>query len=237
MPAERGKRERTPRDPHQYAGWRATPLGAITERLELDLVFELAGPVEGKSVLDVGTGDGSYGLEAASRGAAATGVDVDPEMLRAAEQRASAMNLDVTFVEGHAERLPVYDERFDLVLAVTVLCFVEGPAESFRELARVLRPGGRVVVGELGRHNLFAASLRVRGWLGSPTWRAELVWTRGELRRHLSEAGLDVEDVRGGIHYPPSARAAQLLAPVEPWLSRAHAPGAAFLAVSATKPR
>ena len=116
--------EPTTLDSHQYAGWRATRLGAITERLELDLVFDLAGPVEGKSVLDVGTGDGSYALEAASRGAAATGVDVDPEMLRAAEQRASAGNLDLTFLEGHAERLPVDDERFDLVLAVTVLCFV-----------------------------------------------------------------------------------------------------------------
>lgn len=229
--------EPTTLDPGQYAGWRATPLGAITERLELDLVFELAGPVEGKSVLDVGTGDGSYALEAASRGAAATGVDVDPEMLRAAEQRASAMNLDVTFVQGHAERLPVDDERFDLVLAVTVLCFVEDPASSFRELARVLRPGGRVVIGELGRRNLWAASRRVRGWLGSPTWRAAHFWRRGELRRHLSEVGLDVEDVRGAIHYPPSPRAARLLAPIDPWLSRAHAPGAAFLAISATKPR
>ncbi|MBK6920719.1 MAG: methyltransferase domain-containing protein [Deltaproteobacteria bacterium] len=224
-------------DPRQYAGWRATLLGAITERLELDLVFELAGPVVGKSVLDVGTGDGTYALVAASRGAEATGVDVDPEMLRAAEQRAGAMKLDVSFVKGRAERLPVDDRRFDLVLAVTVLCFVEDPAASFRELARVLRPGGRVVLGELGRHNLWAASRRVRGWLGSPTWRAAHFWTRGELRRHLSDAGLTVEAARGAIHYPPSASAARLLGVVDPWLSRAHAPGAAFLAVSATKPQ
>ncbi|MCB9762106.1 MAG: methyltransferase domain-containing protein [Alphaproteobacteria bacterium] len=229
--------EPTTLDPGQYAGWRATPLGTITERLELDLVFDLAGPVEGRSVLDVGTGDGSYALEAASRGATVTGVDVDPEMLRAAAQRASAMNLELTLLEGRAERLPVDAERFDLVLAVTVLCFVEDPTAGFRELARVLRPGGRVVIGELGRHNLWAASRRVRGWLGSSTWRAAHVWTRGELRRHLREAGLDVEDVRGAIHYPPSARAARLLAPVDPWLSRAHAPGAAFLAVSAVRPR
>lgn len=229
--------EPTTLDPGQYAGWRATSLGAITERLELDLVFDLAGPVEGKSVLDVGTGDGSYAIEAASRGAAVTGIDVDPEMLRAAERRASARNLDVTFLEGRAERLPVDDARFDLVLAVTVLCFVGDPAASFRELARVLHPGGRVVIGELGRYNLWAASRRVRGWLGSPTWRAAHFSSHGELRRHLSEAGLDVEDLRGAIHYSPSDRAARLLAPVDPWLSRAHAPGAAFLAVSATKPR
>lgn len=223
-------------DPGRYAGWRATPLGAITERLERDLVFDLAGPLGGRSVLDVGTGDGSYAIEAASRGAKATGVDADPAMLRAAKERSAASGLDVTLLEGRAQRLPVTDERFDVVLAVTVLCFVEDPGASFRELARVLRPGVRVVIGELARHNLWAASRRVRGWFGSRTWRAARFWTRGELRRHLTDAGLEVEAVRGAIHYPPSARTARLLAPIDPWLARAHAPGAAFIAISATRP-
>ncbi len=64
--------EPTTLDPGRYAGWRA-----ITEALELDPVFDLVGPVRGKSVLDVGIGDGSYAIEAAARGAVVTGVDVD----------------------------------------------------------------------------------------------------------------------------------------------------------------
>jgi SAM-dependent methyltransferase len=223
-------------DPGRYAGWRATPLGAVTERLELDLVFELAGSVRGEAVLDVGTGDGSYALEAASRGAEVTGVDVDPAMLRAAAARSSSLGLAVTLAEGRAEALPFADESFDVVLAVTVLCFVDDVTAALGEMARVLRPGGRVVLGELGRHNVWAASRRVRGWLGSKTWRAAHFWTRRELRRRLGYAGLEVETVRGAIHYPPSARAARLLAPIDPQLSRAHAPGAAFLVAAARKP-
>jgi hypothetical protein len=52
----------------------------------------------------------------------------------------------------------------------------------------------------------------------------------------MSGTGLQVAAIRGAIHYPPSARAARLLAPIDPWLSRAHAPGAAFLVASADKP-
>lgn len=63
----------------QYAGWRATPLGAIPERLALGLVFDSAGPLRRNSVLDVNTRDGSYALETASRGAVVTGVDVASE--------------------------------------------------------------------------------------------------------------------------------------------------------------
>lgn len=229
--------ERTTLDPDNYAHWRTTTLGAITEQLELDLIFELSGPMGGKAVLDIGTGDGTYAIEAAKRGAHVTGLDADPNMLRAARHRADDMNIDVSFVEGLAEQLPVGDESFDLVIAVTVFCFINDPAASFREIARVLRPGGRVIIGELGRHNLWAARRRVRGWFGSKTWRAAHFWRLKELRQHLSDAGLNVEVARGAIHYPPSARAARLFGPVDPWLSKAKAPGAAFLAVSATKPR
>lgn len=223
-------------DPGPYAAWRATRLGAITERLELDLVLALAGSLRGASVLDVGTGDGSYALEAAARGARVVGVDADPAMLRAAKERAASRGLRVELTEGRVEALPFADESFDVVLAVTVLCFVADTTTAFREMARVLRPGGRLVVGELGRHNAWAASRRVRGWLGSRTWRAAHFWTRGELRRHLRGAKLEVATIRGAIHYPPNARVAALLAPLDPWLSRAHAPGAAFLVASAHKP-
>ncbi len=51
-------------DPDSYARWRATALGEITERLEVELVFMLAGCRTGMRVLDVGTGDGTYAIEA-----------------------------------------------------------------------------------------------------------------------------------------------------------------------------
>lgn len=76
-----------------YARWRTSPLGVITERLEERVVFDLVGPLRGRKVLDVGTGDGTYAIEAARRGAKVTAIDVDPAMpqplVRARSLRAS----------------------------------------------------------------------------------------------------------------------------------------------------
>jgi ubiquinone/menaquinone biosynthesis C-methylase UbiE len=91
--------------PDQYATWRAIPLGSSIERLEQDLVFELAGPMSGTSVLDAGTGDGSYAIEAAARGAEVTGLDIDPAMLAAAKERARVRAVQPHFVEGRIEAL------------------------------------------------------------------------------------------------------------------------------------
>ncbi len=238
--------EPTTFDPSRYASWRDTRLGAITERVERERVLEglraFGGDVvsarsfDGVRVLDVGTGDGTYALAAAALGATVTGVDADPAMLCAAEARAAREARAVSFVPGRVEALPFADASFDVVVAVTVLCFVEDRATAFAELARVLRPGGRLVLGELGRRSVWAVWRRVRGWLGSATWRAARFWTRAELRRELTRAGFGVVSIRGAVHYPPSARWARALAPLEARLTAVGAPGAAFLVAVADKP-
>lgn len=229
--------EPTSLDPRQYAGWRTTPLGAVSERLEMDLLFELAGPVRGKSVLDVGTGDGSYAREAAARGAHVAGVDADAAMLRAARDRADSRGLSFELTEGRVESLPFEDNTFDVVFAVTVLCFVGDAERAVQEMARVLVPGGRLVLGELGRFSTWAAWRRVRGWLGSATWRRARFRTAREVRRLLCEAGLDVERITGAIYYPPIRIGAQLLAPIDRVPAAVTTLGAAFLAAAARKPQ
>ena len=219
-----------------YARWRASPLGSITERVETEVIFALTGQLEGKEVLDVGTGDGTYAIEAASRGAIVTGLDPDPSMLDAARMRASRRGLSVTFQRGRAEALPFEDGSFDVVLEVTVLCFVPQALTAVREMARVLAPGGRLVLGELGRHSVWAAERQVRGWLGAPTWRHARFWSRRELALLVEGAGLRVAEVRGSVFFPPNPLAARAMVRLEPFLTRVRAPGAAFLALAADKP-
>ncbi len=219
-----------------YARWRASTLGSITERVESNVVFALAGPLAGKRVLDVGTGDGTYAIEAATRGALATALDSEQQMLDAARARAEERGHSITLRRGRAEELPFDDASFDVVLAVTVLCFVPEATTAVREMARVLVPGGRLLLGELGRYSVWAAERRVRAWLGASTWRRAHFWTRGELASIVEESGLRVTAIRGSVFFPPSQLAARAVAPLEPLLSRIHAPGAAFLAIAADMP-
>ena len=219
--------------PKAYESWRATSLGAVTEALEQRLILDLMGNLEGAHILDVGCGDGALVCAAASRGAEATGVDPDPAMLAAARTRADKDGITAAFLEGRIERLPFPDAAFDVVVSITVLCFVPDASAAVREMARVLRPGGRLVLGELGRWSLWAIIRRVRGWLGSATWKAAHFRTGTELRALAKQAGLSVTAIRGAVFYPPVGLLARALAPLDSWLGRLTTFGAAFIALSA----
>jgi len=221
--------------PGLYAEWRAADIGVITDRLERALILELAGNVAGTSVLDVGCGDGDLALELWERGAQVTGIDASQEMIDAARMRAKNQKAAIAFEVAAAEHLPFASEHFDTVVAVTILCFVEDPGPVFREMARVLRPGGRLVIGELGRWSSWAASRRVRAWCGSALWRRARFRSQRELKSLAERAGLTVETVRGGIYYPRSRFAARLCAPWDQVLGRLTTVSAAFIALSAVK--
>jgi ubiquinone/menaquinone biosynthesis C-methylase UbiE len=218
-----------------YARWRSSRLGQITDTLEQRLLFELLGPVAGKTLLDVGCGDGVLAVELSRHGALATGLDADPAMITAARWRAES-EPTMQFVEGRAEALPFQDNAFDRVLSVTTLCFVQDAQRAVAEMARVLKPGGRLVIGELGRWSLWSAYRRVRGWFGNPTWRGAKFRTVSGLRRLVASAGLEVLEIRGAVYYPPCAAAARLLAPFDFRIGKKTTFGSAFLALRAVKP-
>jgi ubiquinone/menaquinone biosynthesis C-methylase UbiE len=134
--------------PEDYVRWRSSEIGRITDAPEHRLVLELAGDVRDRDVLDVGCGDGTYAVELAERGARVRAVDPSEPMLAAARARAEGCGARIAFEKGRAQALPLPDASVDLVVAVTVLCFVDDIDPVFREIARVLRPGGTLVLGE-----------------------------------------------------------------------------------------
>jgi ubiquinone/menaquinone biosynthesis C-methylase UbiE len=222
--------------PGAYVDWRATPLGGLTEAIEQRLILRLAGEVSDRSVLDVGCGDGALTLAFWRRGASRiVGCDIDPKMIARARAEAVGRSAAISYVIADGEQLPFPNESFDIVTIITVLAFVAGPAATVREIARVLKPSGQLVIGDLGRWSLWAASRRIRSWLGSESWKSARFWTAGELRQLVHAAQLRVGRVSGAVYYPRSAALAKLMAPFDPVLGELTNLGAAFLAVQASK--
>jgi len=139
-------------------------------------------------------------------------------------------------VEGRIERLPFPDGSFDVVVIVTVLCLVADRAGGVREAARVLRPGGRLVIGDLGRWSAWAARRRVKAWLGSELWQSAHFSTARGLSHLVERSGLIVEDVCGSVYYPPIGVLARPLARLDRWFGTITTVGAAFIALAARKP-
>lgn len=220
----------------RYAAWRQSSLGSITERIEMDAVFDLIGPLEGQRLLDVGCGDGIYSVEAARRGARVTGLDLSEDMLSEAGNRSLPEGVTIDWRVGDALRLPFADASFDVVVAITLLCLVPTPSTAISEMTRVLAPGGRLVVGELHRWSAVAAKRRIRGWGGNEFWREAHFWTAKELVDIMAQAGLKPERKRGAAYFPPSDTAARALSPLDPMFSRLGTLGAAFLIVEGLKP-
>jgi demethylmenaquinone methyltransferase / 2-methoxy-6-polyprenyl-1,4-benzoquinol methylase len=139
-------------------------------------------PPPGARVLDVATGTGMVAAELLARGdCTVVGVDQSPEMLAAARAR-FAGDERVELLQGEAERLPFGDHSFDALTFTYLLRYVEDPAATMCELARVVKPGARVGSLEFGVPPLAparaawraytAVGLPLLGRLASREWSA-----------------------------------------------------------------
>ena len=122
---------------------------AETMRESGEALVENFGITKGLKVLDLGCGDGTTAIPAAKRGAEVLGVDIASYLVAAGNKRAKELGLaNCRFQEGDASNLTgVPDRSFDLVVSIFGAMFAPKPFDVAKEMVRVTRPGGRIIMG------------------------------------------------------------------------------------------
>jgi ubiquinone/menaquinone biosynthesis C-methylase UbiE len=150
--------------PYNQRFWVQAPHPFITRAR----MREALAPAPGETILEVGPGTGYYSLDVAGAiepGGTLHVFDIQQEMLDHTLRRATEAGLtNVVAQQGDARELPYADDTFDAALMVTVLGEIPDQERALAELARVLKPGGRLVVGELfgDPHMVTEGALRTR---------------------------------------------------------------------------
>ncbi|MHB8781757.1 MAG: class I SAM-dependent methyltransferase [Candidatus Geothermincolia bacterium] len=128
------------------------PADLVLRRIRARMLADVTG-----DVLEVGVGTG-LNLRHYRDGVNLTAIDISPTMLNQARKRAAELGMSVNFFEMDLERIALPPASFDFVIGTLVFCEVESPVRGLKELARVVRPSGRILLLEHMRSE--------RRWLG-----------------------------------------------------------------------
>jgi SAM-dependent methyltransferase len=182
------------------------------------------GITNGMKVLDLGCGDGTTALPAAQLGADVLGVDIASNLVAAGNARADAAGLtNCRFQEGDASDLhELDDESFDLVISIFGAMFAPKPFDVAKEMVRVTKPGGRIVMGNWIPNDptLVAQILRIsssysppppEGFVSPMTWGLEDDVIERFTRAGVPEERISLERNTYAFDYPgpPSALVAE----------------------------
>lgn len=189
-----------------YDQWYRSPLGKLCDDLEKKAIFSLADVKEGDRALDASCGTGNYAIELVKRGAKVIAVDSSKEMLKIASQKfiREKENLDIEFKLADIRNLPFPSDSFDLVLLVLGLEFVTAPEQAIKEMLRVLKPDGRLVIGILNKYSAWTLVRWIKSLFRESIWRKASFLSVRQLRGLLSQKGCDSAEVLRSIYFPPA---------------------------------
>ena len=180
-----------------------TRLAACMRTSGAALVADI-GVAPGMDVLDLGCGDGTTAIPAAQAGASVLGVDIASNLVAAGNARAAEMGLDnIRFEEGDASALTRQgDASFDLVVSIFGAMFAPRPHDVAREMVRVTRPGGRIMMGNWipGDPTLIAQVLKISASYSPPPpegFVSPVLWGKEEVvRERFAAAGVANDRIR-----------------------------------------
>lgn len=176
---------------------------ANTMRQSGEELVATLGVVKGMKILDLGCGDGTTALPAASMGADILGVDIATNLVEAGNIRAKAAGLsNCIFQEGDACNLSeLKDKSFDMVVSIFGAMFAPKPFDVAKEMVRLTKPGGKIVMGNWipGDPTVVAQILRIsssytppppEGFISPMTWGVE-----NNVIERFGQAGISKENI------------------------------------------
>jgi ubiquinone/menaquinone biosynthesis C-methylase UbiE len=166
---------------------------------------EAAGVTGDDVVLDVACGSGNATIPAAKVGAKVTGIDLTPSLLEAGKAAAKEAGVEIEWIEGDAQKLPFDDASFDVVTSVFGCMFVPDHRTEAQEIARVLKPGGRMALcawtpeGTIG--GMFIATAKHRP-PPPEGFQPPILWGNEDHVRQLFEGtGVDLDIERTAVEF------------------------------------
>ncbi len=185
-----------------YDQWFASDIGRYIDLSEKREVFSLIrsssnGKNSQRLVLDVGCGTGGYTLALRKAGLRVVGLDASEAMLKIARRK-----LQANFVRADALSLPFKNEVFDGVLSITLFEFIFNPEVALKEIYRVLKPEGEIIIGTMNGKSLWFIFKRLKSMFEETAYRYARFYTPNQLKELLIKTGFKDTYSRGIIYLP-----------------------------------
>jgi len=172
------------------------PIGDLVASTQASVITNFIGRVQGRRILDVGTGTGRAALFLAGGGGIVTAIDASEEMLDVAREQAAAQSVAVAFQPGDAHAIQFSDRSFDVVVSLRVLMHTPDWQSVIAEMCRV---ADQLVIFDYPSRRSFAAIhsawRRLRRAIGARNVEAYRVFSHAEIARELAKNGYRVRSV------------------------------------------
>jgi len=212
---------------NRYDEWYTSKRGMFIDAIETSLVFKLLPPDRKWHVLDVGCGTGNFTVKLARSVKSVVGVDISESMLEKARKKIRELKLsNATVIRANALHLPFESERFDAVYSVTALEFFESPSEAVKEMKRVAKKGGWILLATINRESPWGRLYIKEGQEGHPVFAHARFYTLEEVISLMPEHYAKSD---GCLHIPPNASEEMFCLRIEREYKRPNPPG--FIAV------